>query len=260
MSTEVATVTHLMSPADEAHLALRRAVAQLEGDYWAMADAVHAAHESQAWLRDDRAHEARYRKIMVEHKLPSIFAAYVFDEFGMREAAVGFVDIAGRLRSAVAPLSPDKGVDWSRFTMNAIRPIGATIIDTYEADDVAAALVTAQRLAEADARAHPVAGRVTEEHFITAPVKPSHVRAALVEHGIQPPRAKALDEMERAERRRVKIERARVRLAADANFLLAERRRRDVVEVVKSIIRRLGDQPTLLDELGTELQRARDES
>lgn len=253
MSADVVPIRgEVMASADEAHRRLRAAFDRLEVDYWAMADAIHEAHVAEAWMRDDRAHEARYRQIMMEHHLRSIFFAYVYDEFGQREGAVGYGDLAGRLRANVDPLSRDKGLDWSRFTLGAVRPIGAAIIDTYEAADVADALVTAQRFADKERTARQVADDVVP------PVKPSHVRAALVEHGIVPPRAKGLDEMEQAERRAVKLERAEVKARDGLDLLIAGRRRKAATDIICSAIRRLSDHaPSLaaireaLDEVAT---------
>ena len=241
MSADIVPIRgELMAPADEAHRRLRAAFDRLEVDYWAMADAIHEAHVSEAWMRDDRAHEARYRQIMTEHNLRSIFYAYVYDEFGQREGYVGNVDLAGRLRANVDPFARAKGLEWSRFTLDVVRPIGAAIIDTYEAGDVAAALVTAQHFADKERTARQVADDVVP------PVKPSHVRAALVEHGIVPPRAKGLDEMEQAERRAVKLERAEVKARDGLEFLIAERRRKAATDIVVSAIRRLADHPASL--------------
>jgi hypothetical protein len=241
VSAEVVAIRgEVMSPSDEAHRRLAAAFARIEQDYWAMADAIHEAHVAEAWLRDDRAHEARYRQIMIDHHLRSIFFAYVYDEFGLREGAVGYSDLAGRLRANVNPLSADKGLDWSRFTMNVVRPIGAAIIDTYEPGDVAAALATAQRFADKERTARQVADDVVP------PVKPSHVRAALAEHGLVPPRAKGLDEMEQAERRAVKIKRAEARARDGLAFLIAERHRKAATDIVISSIRRLADHPASL--------------
>ena len=243
---ELVTDAYPMAPADEAHRQLRIAFARVESDYWTMADAVHQAHESEAWLRDDRAHEARYRSIMTEHGLRSVFFAYVYDEFGMREGYVGNIDLAGRLRSAVNPFADAKGLEWGRFTMNVIRPIGAAIIDTYAADDVAAALTTAQRLADKDGTdrvPHP-------------PVKPSHVRAALTHHGLVPPRAKGLSEMEADERKTARVARARDRIVTDATTLIDGQDIGAVVAVVESLIRRLSDQPRAMDRIRKALDGA----
>jgi hypothetical protein len=241
MSADIVPIRgELMSSADEAHRRLRKAYSQLEADYWAIADAMHEAHVSEAWMRDDRAHEARYRQIMTEQNLRSIFFAYVYDEFGVREGGSSQIDMAGRLRANVNPSAAAEGLDWSRFTMRVVRPIGAAIIDTYEADDVAAALVTAQHVADKERTARQVADDVVP------PVKPSHVRAALVEHGLVPPRAKGLDEMESAERRAVKLERAEVKARDGLEFLIAERRRKAATDIITAAIRRLADHPASL--------------
>lgn len=232
---ELVTDAHLMTPADEAHRHLRMACNQLEADYWARADAVAEAYACEAWLRDDRAHEERYRGIMREHNLRSVFFAYVFDEFGLREGAVGYLVLAGRLRATADPLSRDKGLDWSRFTMKAVRPIGAAIIDTYEADDVATALATAQHLADKDGTARNP----------SPPIKPSHVRAALVEHGLVPPRAKGLSEMEAEERKAARIARARERILVDFKTL-TDHDTPAAIAAIKSMVKRMSDNPTAL--------------
>ena len=51
-------------------------------------------------------------------------------------------------------------MDWSRFTLKAIRPIGAAIISTYDGADVSKALLTAQHLADKERTARQVADDV----------------------------------------------------------------------------------------------------
>jgi hypothetical protein len=232
---DVAIHGEIVLPVDEAHRHLRKAYGQLESDYWAIADAVHEARVAEVWLRDDRAHEARYRQIMTDRNLPSIFSAYMYDEFGVSESASQYSDLAGRIREAVDNTPTGVGVDWSRFTLAAVRPIGAAIINTYDAADVGAALVTAQRLADKELTARQVADEVV------TPVKPSHVRAALVQHGLTPPRAKGLDEMEQAERRAAQLNRAEAKARSGLGYLVTERQRKLATEIIVATIRRLSD-------------------
>ncbi|HKV67670.1 MAG TPA: hypothetical protein VJN72_06240, partial [Gaiellales bacterium] len=107
LSIVPSTGVELMTPADEAHRRLRLAFDRIEADYWALTDAHHRAHESEAWLRDDRAHEQRYRRIMADQNFSSIFYAYIYDEFGIREGVANWHDVAGRLRAAV-DISPTR--------------------------------------------------------------------------------------------------------------------------------------------------------
>jgi len=239
----------VMTYADGAHLALRRATERIESDYWALADAIHEAHEYEAWMHDDGAHEARYRLIMTEQNFTSVFLAYCWDEFGFRAGYTPYLDLAGRARATMtrAIVQPD----WSRFTLGSLRPIGSAIVSTYDPDDIAAALVTAQRIASKDVK--PKAGADLDALRAVAPVKPTHVRAALIEHGIHPPRAKGLNEMEANERRLAKIGRARDRSDIDVSLLIREGQYNTVTNLICSAIRRMADQPNFLATIRKEL-------
>lgn len=256
MSASVTRISDakVVSSADAAHRRLTAALATVERDYWAVADAVHEARVSEAWLRDARAHEARYRQIMADRKLPSIFDAYCVDEFGIGSGAVDRADLAGRLRAAIRTASRDAVVDWSRFTVKALGPVTAAIIATYDAADVAAALVAAQRLSSKAAAEHPRPGHQGREE--QAQVRPGHVRAALIDAGITAQRDLLAGEHAASQRRRLKLFRAVKSAETNLAFLISERQRREATDIIVSAIRRLADDPASLATIRAALDDA----
>ena len=252
-SVESAKVVHLMTPADNAHRRLAKALERVVEDYWAIADAMHEAHESEAWMRDNGEHEGRYRALMIEHNLPSIFYAYAFNEFGLRTAYVGYIDIAGRLRAAVMAPTTQVVVDWSRFTMTGVRPVSAAIVSGYEGANIAAALVTAQRFASIESRKHPAPGTQPTKSTTRLPCSAAMSAPPSSNTDSSRPAPPMSPSLRRASAAPSDSTRAGARLAKDMAMLLAAQRRRAVVNMMKSAIARLSDQPAMLAELRAAL-------
>jgi hypothetical protein len=246
----------IASTADLAHSRLREAIARLDSDRWAIADAIHAAHELEAWRHDDGEHVGRYQMIMQRQGMTSIFEAYVFDEFDIKRGYSHHLDRAGRLRAAVdisatnvAGLST--AIDWRRFSVGAVRSIDAGVLNSFHAEDIASALVDAQQLASQEAAKHPKAGRNTSEYFDVAPVTGRHVAAALVERGLVVQRPDLGEEvaLDAARKREAKLARRAERAADDLAVLITERQRKAVTNVIVGAIRRLADHPKSLAEI-----------
>lgn len=251
MSADVVPITGaLMSPADEAHRRLRRAVAALAEDQWAVADAIHAAHEAEAWNHDDRTSRDRYEVVMRREGLTSMFEAYVLVEFDVRRNPAHFLDLVGRARAST---SSHEEVDWSRFTPGALRRVSAGVLNIYEGDDIAAALVEAQRMASAKLlqRADETP-QAFEARRDSAPVSGGLVAKALVGRGLVVQRPPGV-EVDAVDMRDIKLTKLAETTAAGLATLIGERRRAAAVSIIVEGIQRLADHTSSLDKIRAAL-------